>query len=384
MNSLGIDKRPQDTRVVVAMSGGVDSSVAAALLAEQGYQTIGVTLQLYDQGELAARKGACCAGQDIYDAKRVAEQLGIDHYVFDYESRFRDEVMQQFADSYLRGETPVPCVLCNKTVKFRDLLQTARDLGADALATGHYVRRRVGPGGPELLRGADPARDQSYFLFATTRQQLELLRFPVGELDKPATRAIATRLALPVAAKPDSQDICFVPNGDYASVVQKLRPEASAPGEIVHLDGQVLGSHAGIVNFTVGQRRGLGIGGWNGDASEPLFVLRIEPDTRRVVVGPRAALAQLEVHLREWNWLGEQELSGQGLPVKVRLRSSQKLAPATLFGDSAGVRVVLEQAALGVAPGQACVVYDFERGERVLGGGWIIRPLQDVKRAAAA
>jgi tRNA-specific 2-thiouridylase len=304
--------------------------------------------------------------------------------VFDYESRFRDEVMQQFADSYLRGETPVPCVLCNKTVKFRDLLQTARDLGADALATGHYVRRRVGPGGPELLRGADPARDQSYFLFATTRQQLELLRFPVGELDKPATRAIATRLALPVAAKPDSQDICFVPNGDYASVVQKLRPEASAPGEIVHLDGQVLGSHAGIVNFTVGQRRGLGIGGWNGDASEPLFVLRIEPDTRRVVVGPRAALAQLEVHLREWNWLGEQELSGQGLPVKVRLRSSQKLAPATLFGDSAGVRVVLEQAALGVAPGQACVVYDFERGERVLGGGWIIRPLQDVKRAAAA
>jgi tRNA-specific 2-thiouridylase len=384
MNSLGIDKRPQDTRVVVAMSGGVDSSVAAALLAEQGYQTIGVTLQLYDQGEMAARKGACCAGQDIYDAKRVAEQLGIDHYVFDYESRFRNEVMEAFADSYLHGETPVPCVLCNKTVKFRDLLQTARDLGADALATGHYVRRRVGANGPELLRGADPMRDQSYFLFATTREQLDLLRFPVGELDKQATRAIAQRLKLPVAAKPDSQDICFVPNGDYASVVQKLRPEALEPGEIVHVDGQVLGKHTGIVNFTVGQRRGLGIGGWNGDASEPLFVLRIDPASRRVVVGPRAALAQHQVQLREWNWLGDAPIGDAGLRALVRLRSSQALAPATLFAEADGVRLVLDAPVLGVAPGQACVVYEFSAGERVLGGGWIERPGMGVNRAAAA
>ncbi|MEO8559533.1 MAG: tRNA 2-thiouridine(34) synthase MnmA [Rhodospirillales bacterium] len=384
LNSLGINKKPQDTRVVVAMSGGVDSSVAAALLAEQGYQTIGVTLQLYDQGEMAARKGACCAGQDIYDAKRVAEQLGIDHYVFDYESRFRNEVMEAFAQSYLNGETPVPCVLCNKTVKFRDLLQTARDLGADALATGHYVRRRVGINGPELLRGADGARDQSYFLFATTLEQLDLLRFPVGELDKKATRAIAERLKLPVAAKPDSQDICFVPNGDYASVVQKLRPEAMAPGEIVHTDGPVLGRHAGIINFTVGQRRGLGIGGWNGDASEPLFVLRIEPATRRVIVGPRAALAQREVLVREWNWLGDAPIGEAGLRALVRLRSSQALAPASLFADNGGIRVVLDTPAHGVAPGQACVAYDFAGGERVLGGGWIKRFDAGVNKAAAA
>ncbi len=381
-NGLGIAKRPQDTRVVVAMSGGVDSSVAAALLAEQGYQVVGVTLQLYDQGEMAARKGACCAGQDIYDAKRVAERIGIDHYVFDYESRFRNEVMEAFAQSYLNGETPVPCVLCNKTVKFRDLLQAARDLGADALATGHYVRRRVGPHGPELLRGADASRDQSYFLFATTRDQLELLRFPVGELDKKATRAIAARLDLPVAQKPDSQDICFVPNGDYASVVRQLRPEALEPGEIVHVGGAVLGRHAGIVNFTVGQRRGLGIGGWDGAASDKLFVVRIEPAARRVVVGPRSALAQQQVDVRDWNWLGDGAIEAGGLRALVRMRSSQALQPATLFADGGAMRVVLDTPFLGVAPGQACVAYDLPGGERVLGGGWIRRPAGDAAAAA--
>src|SRR6185369_2611766 len=260
LNSLGFAKPPAATRVVVAMSGGVDSSVVAALLREQGYDVVGVTLQLYDHGLALQKKGACCAGQDIYDAHRVADKIGIPHYVLDYENRFSDAVMQDFADSYLAGETPIPCVRCNQRVKFRDLLETARDLGADALATGHYARRVAGRAGPELLRAADPAKDQSYFLFATTRAQLDLLRFPLGGMSKDETRSLAARLGLPVAAKPDSQDICFVPNGSYAAVVEKLRPGAAEPGDIVHVDGRVLGRHAGIIHYTVGQRRGLGIG----------------------------------------------------------------------------------------------------------------------------
>lgn len=307
MNSLGIHKPPAETRVVVAMSGGVDSSVAAALLAEQGYDVVGVTLQLYDHGAAVARKGACCAGQDIYDARRVADMVGMPHYVLDYESRFSQSVMDDFADSYLRGETPIPCVRCNQTVKFRDLLQTARDLGAEALATGHYVRRVVGKAGPELHRAADPAKDQSYFLFATTPEQLAFLRFPLGGLSKAETRALAERLDLPVAAKPDSQDICFVPNGGYASVVEKLRPGAVEPGEIVDLQGRVLGRHDGIIHFTIGQRRGIGIAG-----DEPLYVVRLEPEAHRVVVGPRAALARDRVTVRALNWLDTRPLPAPG------------------------------------------------------------------------
>ncbi len=385
MNSLGIAKEPKNTRVVVAMSGGVDSSVTAAWLVEQGYDVIGITLQLYDHGAAVGRKGACCAGQDIYDASRVAEKLGMPHYVLDYESRFRDEVMQAFADSYVRGETPVPCVLCNRTVKFRDLLATARDLGAEALATGHYVRRRIGPDGPELLRGADPARDQSYFLFGTTREQLELLRFPLGDLGKEETRAMARRFDLAVASKPDSQDICFVPDGDYARVVEKLRPEAAEPGEIVHVDGSVLGRHQGIIHFTVGQRRGLGIGGRREDQdSEPLFVLKLDPQRRQVVVGPRGLLGQSLVELREINWLPVSPPSLTGEKVLVRLRSTQSLAPATLFVEGDAGRVVLDQPQAGVSPGQACVLYDFAPGERVLGGGWICRRDAAANDSAAA
>jgi len=385
MNSLGIAKEPKNTRVVVAMSGGVDSSVTAAWLVEQGYEVIGITLQLYDHGAAVGRKGACCAGQDIYDASRVAEKLGMPHYVLDYESRFRDEVIQAFADSYVRGETPVPCVLCNRTVKFRDLLATARDLGAEALATGHYVRRRVGPDGPELLRGADPARDQSYFLFGTTRDQLDLLRFPLGDLGKDETRAMARRFDLPVASKPDSQDICFVPDGDYARVVEKLRPEAAEPGEIVHVDGSVLGRHQGIIHFTVGQRRGLGIGGRREDQdSEPLFVLKLDPQRRQVVVGPRGSLGQSLVELREINWLRVTPPAEVGEKVLVRLRSTQPLAPATLFVDGDAGRVVLDQPQAGVSPGQACVFYDSATGERVLGGGWICRRDTVANASAAA
>ncbi len=370
LNSLGIKKPPAETRVVVAMSGGVDSSTAAALLREQGFEVIGITLQLYDAGAARGRAKTCCAGQDIHDARRVAEAIGIPHYVLDYERRFREDVIDAFADSYVRGETPIPCVLCNQTVKFRDLLATARDLGADALATGHYVRRVMGRGGPELHCAAEVARDQSYFLFATTRDQLDYLRFPLGDLTKDETRALARRFDLPVAAKPDSQDICFVPDGDYAAVVAKLRPGAAAPGDIVALDGRVLGRHDGIIRYTVGQRRGLGIGGDSGGGG-PLYVVRIEPKTRRVVVGPRSALGISALVLSGVNWIGEMPPAGEAIGARVKLRSTRPPAPATVTLDGGGAaRVELETPARGVAPGHACVVYD---GARVLGGGWITR-----------
>ena len=366
MNSLGIDKAPGETRVVVGMSGGVDSSVTAALLAETGFEVIGITLQLYDHGAATQRPGTCCAGQDIHDARRVADTLGIPHYVLDYEARFRQSVIEDFADSYLAGETPIPCVRCNQTVKFRDLLGVARDLGADALATGHYVRRRLGADGPELHRAADAARDQSYFLFATTAEQLEFLRFPLGELAKDETRAQAQRLRLPVAAKPDSQDICFVPEGSYARVVEALRPGSCEPGDIVDVQGKVVGQHNGVIHYTVGQRRGLGIAG-----PEPLYVLRLEPRERRVVVGPRPALLKDRLGVHGINWLGTAPLPDDGIEVRVKMRSAQDPVPATVravANDRA--EVVLDQAHAGIAPGQACVFYD---GERVLGGGWIAR-----------
>jgi len=351
-------------RVVVAMSGGVDSAVTAALLAEAGYDVVGVTLQLYDHGAAVGRKGACCAGQDVRDAARVAERLAIPHYVLDYEKRFREEVIEDFADAYVRGETPIPCVRCNETVKFRDLLAVVRDLGAAALATGHYARRIVGPDGPELHRAADESRDQSYFLYRTTRAQLACLRFPLGGRGKDETRALARRFDLPVAQKPDSQDICFVPNGSYAALVERLRPGAAEPGEIVDRDGTVLGRHDGIVHFTVGQRKGIGIA-----APEPLYVLRLEPETRRVVVGPLAALGTRRVRLGAVNWLGADAPRAEQR-VSVKLRSAQPPVPATLTLAGAAGEAVLDEPAFGVAPGQACVFYD---GGRVLGGGWIAR-----------
>ena len=365
MNALGIDKPPRETRVVAAMSGGVDSSVAAALLAEQGYDVVGITLQLYDHGAAVGRRGACCAGQDIRDARRVADRLGIPHYVLDYEQRFARAVMDDFADSYRRGETPIPCVRCNQRIKFHDLLDTTRDLGADALVTGHYVRRVDGIAGPELHRAADRDKDQSYFLFATTRGQLAQLRFPLGAMDKAETRRHAARLGLPVAEKAESQDICFVPTGHYSRVVEKLRPGAAQPGDIVHVDGRVLGRHRGIIHYTIGQRRGLGIGG-----GEPLYVVALEADRQRVVVGPQAALACDRIDLREVNWLGDHAAAGQAVRVAVKLRSTQPLAPATVRLDGTGrCAVVLDTPQEGVAPGQAAVFY---QGDRVLGGGWIV------------
>ena len=371
-NSLDIEGRPADTRVVVAMSGGVDSAVTAALLKAEGYDVVGVTLQLYDHGAATHRKGACCAGQDIHDARMVAGALGIPHYVLDYESRFRAAVIDRFADSYVAGETPVPCVDCNQLIKFRDLLETARDLGAKALATGHYVASRALPdGGRALYRARDEERDQSYFLFATTREQIDFLRFPLGDLTKAETRELARRFGLPVAEKPDSQDICFVPTGRYADVIKRLRPGAATAGDIVDLSGRVLGRHAGIINFTVGQRRGLGIA-----AGEPLYVVRLDAANGRVVVGPREALRTTRVRLREMNWIGDGSLdgltTGGRIDMFVKVRSTRPPHPAWLTRGADGFEVELAGGEEGVAPGQACALYDAGAGQaRMLGGGFI-------------
>lgn len=370
LNSMGFAKAPRDTRVLVAMSGGVDSSVVAAQLASEGYDVIGVTLQLYDHGAALAKKGACCAGRDIHDARRVAEEMGFPHYVLDYENRFRESVIDEFADSYLAGATPVPCIRCNERVKFRDLLETAKNLEADCMATGHYIQRRDGEAKAELHKAADPNRDQSYFLFSTKQEQLDYLRFPLGHLNSKAeTRALAEKFGLPVADKPDSQDICFVPNGSYAAVIEKLRPGAVEPGDIVHLDGRVLGKHRGVIHYTVGQRRGLGIGG-----GEPLYVVRLDPDTHRVIVGPKEALGTKIIAVREINWLGDVPFDSRAewhLSVRVRSTRPPKEAIVRPLGpDTAEVELL--DAEEGVAPGQACVFYETE-GTRVLGGGWITR-----------
>jgi len=371
VNSLGLPKAPSDTRVVVAMSGGVDSSVVAAMLAEQGYEVVGITLQLYDHGAALAKKGACCAGRDIHDARRVAETMGFAHYVLDYENVFQAAVIDAFADSYLAGATPVPCIRCNERVKFTDLMATARDLDADCMATGHYIRREVGAHGPELHAAADPARDQSYFLFSTTAPQLDYLRFPLGGLaSKAETRALAARYGLPVADKPDSQDICFVPNGNYAAVIEKLRPGAAEPGDIVDSQGLVVGRHDGVLHYTVGQRRGLGIGG----LSEPMYVVRLDVDRRQVVVGPKAMLATRRIRLEQVNWLGDGGFADQGdRVIRVRVRSTRPPTEAVLHPLSATTaEVELMSPEDGVAPGQACVFYA-QSGSRVLGGGWITR-----------
>ena len=369
LNSLGFAKAPHDTRVVVAMSGGVDSSVVAAQLAEEGYDVVGVTLQLYDHGAALAKKGACCAGRDIHDARRVAETMGFAHYVLDYENTFRDAVIEDFADAYLAGATPVPCIRCNERVKFKDLLATAKDLDADCMATGHYIQRKMGAMGPELHAAADAARDQSYFLFSTTAEQLAYLRFPLGHLlSKAQTRALAVRYGLPVADKPDSQDICFVPGGNYAAVIEKLRPGAADPGDIVDLAGMVVGRHNGIIHYTIGQRRGLGIGG----LGDPVYVVALDPGLKRVIVGPREALSTRRVPLREINWLGDAAFDSRPeWTVSVKIRSTRPPRPAVLRPISATeAEVELLSPEDGVSPGQACVFYA-DGGSRVLGGGWI-------------
>jgi len=364
---LNLGGEPSDHRVVAAMSGGVDSSVVAAVLHRAGYQVVGMTLQLYDHGEAVHRKGACCAGQDIHDARRVAEAMGFAHYVLDYETRFREAVIEDFADTYLAGFTPIPCVRCNQSVKFADLLATSKQLGADCLVTGHYIQRKMNGNRPELRRAADAGKDQSYFLFATTEEQLDYLRFPLGHLNKEQTRELAAALGLIVAAKPDSQDICFVPDGDYASVVEKVRPGASRPGEIVHLDGRVMGQHEGVLRYTVGQRRGLGIA-----TGEPLYVVRLDAEAAQVIVGPREALKVRKIALHDVNWIGDGDLDeADGLTVGIKVRSTRPPKPAVLEVGDAGVFVLLEAGEEGVAPGQACVFYSHPDHDRVLGGGWI-------------
>jgi tRNA-specific 2-thiouridylase len=365
---MNLPGEPARTRVVAAMSGGVDSAVAAALAARAGYDVVGVTLQLYASDQMPKRKGSCCAGQDIYDAKAAAERIGIAHYTLDYAERFRTSVMEDFAASYARGETPIPCVKCNETVKFRDLLNAAKDMGASALITGHYIRRVEGLRGPELHRAADASRDQSYFLFATTRAQLDFVRFPLGGLPKSETRALAGELGLELAQKPDSQDICFVPNGRYSDVVEKLKPGAIEGGEIVDLSGRVLGKHDGVINFTVGQRKGLGLA-----HHESLFVIRIDAAKRQVVVGPREALATRRILLRDVNWLDAAPLGDAPRAVLARVRSTREPVRAEIRAAAGGVEVELLAHEEGVAPGQACVLYDAADPSRMLGGGWIVK-----------
>ena len=370
LNSMGFPKAPKDTRVLVAMSGGVDSSVVAAMLSEEGYDVVGVTLQLYDHGAALAKKGACCAGRDIQDARRVAEEMGFPHYVLDYENKFKESVIDEFADAYLAGATPVPCIRCNERVKFRDLLETAKDLDADCMATGHYIQRFVENGKAELHKAADPDRDQSYFLFSTQQKQLDYLRFPLGHLkSKKDTRELARKYGLPVADKPDSQDICFVPNGSYAAVIEKLRPEAANPGNIVNLNGEILGTHKGIINYTVGQRRGLGIGG-----GDPLYVVKLDADKQQVIVGSKEALATRTVMIKEVNWLGEDKFidsSDRSIAVRVRsTRSPKEAIIRPITETTASVELLVAEE--GIAPGQACVFYDID-GTRIYGGGWITK-----------
>ena len=393
LNSLDLPGAPEHCRVVVAMSGGVDSSVVAALLKEQGYDVIGVTMQLYDHGEVEHRPGSCCAGQDIYDARQAAALIGIPHYVLDYEARFRDKVIDAFAQSYAEGETPIPCVTCNQELKFTDLFDVARDLGADVLATGHYIASRADGAERALYRAKDADRDQSYFLFATTREQLRLLRFPLGEMTKPEVREHARRLGLTVADKPDSQDICFVPTGRYSDIVERLAPQAATPGDIVHVDGRVLGHHAGVMHFTIGQRRGLGLGSAGASAGEPLFVVKLDASKARVTVGPRSALATRRVVLRDVNWIGPGELADAAnacREIAVRVRSTRPPVPAVLEMRDGEVLVEFVDDESGVAPGQACVFYEnAEPRARVLGGGFIrsmeaAADAQDLRRAASA
>ena len=391
-NSLDLDRRPADTRVVVAMSGGVNSSVTAALLKAEGYDVVGVTLQLYDHGGATHRKGACCAGQDIYDARAVAERIGIPHYVLDYESRFKEAVIDRFAESYMHGETPVPCVDCNMSIKFHDLLATARELGAAVLATGHYVAsRQLASGGRALYRAREEERDQSYFLFGTTREQLEILRFPLGERTKAQTRELARKFELAIADKRDSQDICFVPSGRYTDVIERLKPGAAEAGDIVDRDGKVLGAHSGIINFTVGQRKGLGL-----STGAPLYVVRLDAERRCVIVGPREALRTGRIVLRDVNWLGDGDIDtavAGGCEVFVKVRSARPAQAGWLRRAGASYEVELFDGEDGVSPGQACVFYDAGQGQaRVLGGGFIksaiaasdIAPSQGERMAAAA
>lgn len=385
LNSLDLPGRPGDNRIVVAMSGGVDSSVVAGLLAREGYDVVGMTLQLYDHGAAVHRKGACCAGQDIHDARRVAEKLGIPHYVLDYEARFREAVTNPFAESYIAGETPIPCVACNQTVKFADLLATAKELGAAALATGHYVRSALAnpaTGRRALYRAADASRDQSWFLFATTQAQLDFLRFPLGGIDKARTREIAAELGLEIATKPDSQDICFVPQGKYSNIIEKLNPQAGEAGEIVHLDGRVMGNHEGIIHYTIGQRRGIGVA-----TGEPVYVVHLDRERRRVVIGPKQALETRRVHLRDVNWLGDtplEDLPAEGFDILAKVRSTRPPVPARLFAGADGVYVDLVDGEAGVAPGQACVFFaDEDEESRVLGGGFIARAQRSEATEAA-